>query len=117
LLNQRAYIKILALLDQQLPLKTDDCNTLRFHYHIMRMDFFHSANRNSYIEAKPQPEITPNGSFDEKFPSHETRTDSFAFWKHSDSSTCYRQILYYVHVIIHYYHTLYFLSLFIVTVN
>jgi len=25
---------------------------------------------NSCIEAKPQPEITPNGSFDENFPSH-----------------------------------------------
>jgi len=32
------------------------------------MDFFHSADGNSYIEAKPK--ITPNGSFDETFPSH-----------------------------------------------
>jgi len=32
--------------------------------------FSHSPYGNSCIEAKPQPEITPNGSFDEKVPSH-----------------------------------------------
>jgi len=32
--------------------------------------FSHSLYGNTCIEAKPQPEITPNGSFDENFPSH-----------------------------------------------
>jgi len=42
-----------------------ETQSLRFHYSIMRMDFLIRL-----MEAKPQPEITPNGSFDEKFPSH-----------------------------------------------
>jgi len=32
--------------------------------------FSHLLYGTSYIEAKPQPEIQPNGSFDENFPSH-----------------------------------------------
>jgi len=31
--------------------------------------FSHSPYGTSCIEAKPQPEIQPNGSFDERFPS------------------------------------------------
>jgi len=32
--------------------------------------FSHSPYGNSCIEANPQPEITPNSSFDENFPAH-----------------------------------------------